>query len=272
MSIFISFNFATGNEVAHKIAKELLHHRLDPWWFPDPLPEDQISNVVETALGNCQSCILVWSRKLTEWQTIEVATIRQILGQRAPAGDPTDMFLIFRNSEDEYIRKQKTLPLLQHSEYIDYRESDVVIPNLSHLANYIPSVESLIYANNRRPHFNKMEDFRPESGRHVLAGGFIEESKNENIPSRHCWVLLEDVHGNLYIQQPRPTITHYFRWIMSNIQIGPNISGVILCAVGPKAHALFVEKVLRRNFGAIYKTELPDDYEEVDRLTFPPTS
>lgn len=306
MSIFISFNYSTGFCAAMALAEELRRVGDDPWWFPEPLSPEQLDDIVDTALSNCRKCIIIWSKaNPSEWQIAEIALIRQYLARRAPAGDPTDMFLVFRNTADPEIVKKETMPFLSNCEYIDYydergsnslafkdmcrasnstdkialckqcepdtcKASDFAIPPLDHIAGYTPGIEALTYSPSQKPRFSNRK-LEPGKGKYVLAGEFIKVEQSRERDVKYCWIFLKDKYGNYYLQQPRPTITHKRRWLSGNIHLGPEIESIVLAALGTNAHQTMVNKVLKKEWGGIEQRTLPDDFLELDRITFDPT-
>jgi uncharacterized Fe-S cluster protein YjdI len=267
MSTFISYNYNTGYRSAKVLVNELRKIGNDPWWFPDAVSKRQVKAMVESSLSNCNSCILIWSSEiLSNWQNYEANRIWFEFMNRTHTKDPTDMFVIFKDCRI----KSNVLPLFDNSEYIDFDCIALDFPNLSFLEEHLPSMHPLVIKENKQPYFKKIDNFRPEQGIHSFVGEF-KKVEIDNIINKHCWILIKDINGDLYIQQPRPTVSHQNRWFAANINLGPEIKEVILAAVGWKTNLILSKKVLSRSWGSIKCYELGKDYVEIDRIRFPAT-
>lgn len=303
MTTFISFNFLSGFCAAMVAASQLESHGEDCWWFPEPMEPAQLDDAVDTALANSNRCLLIWSKaELTPWQFFEICRIRDHLAKRTPAGDPTDMFIILRNVGDTDIKSESTLPMFSHCEYIDYCDElgangkrlsnecphvwgkndapeclsnspfhcefseNIKLPDLSYFTGFAPSITPLTYSGDKKPIFNRKIGFKPAQGRHVLIGEYQYGQNNESGLTLNCWIFLEDLWGKLYVQQPRPTITHAFRWLATNIHLGPNIKTIILAGLGPCSNRIMINKVLRKEWGSIEQDTLPNDFLIIDKI------
>jgi hypothetical protein len=274
MNVFITYNYKTGWHIAKATASALEDLGLDPWWFPGPADAEQIDLMVTAAAENCRVCVVVWSSPhVSDWQLAEIMGLWHRLAPAWPGSDPTDAFVVLRNISHSQIKERRTLPFLAHSEYLDYgANGNDTLPDLGRLRDWHPGTQFLSCESGRAPEFAEGAlRTTPNVGRHVLIGRFTERSVGPRSGWK-CWIVFEDLHNNVYVQQPRPTVTHPGRWIATNVYIGRGIKAVTLRACGPGAHRFLKERTLLGEFGGIPHGEFPKDYVDVDRRDFSPTA
>ena len=258
MSIFISYNYATGFKAAQAIAAQLESYGIDVWWLPAPLQLNQVDMVVEQALAVCQRCIVIQSSEhLSDWQHTEVDSIQQRLKSYHPPTDVVDFFMVVRvpYGEDDTMPK-RPIPLLQCSEYIDCPVVGAEVTELKNIRDHVPGLSPLKFKRNRLPYLHTRAGNDCTRGRWSFTGGFKDTEYSGN--DRYCWLFLEDHKGKWYIQHPRPTLTHAQRWIASSVVIGSNITAAVLAALSLEAHHQMVAEVLTAQWGALY----PIDFED----------
>jgi len=267
MSVFISFNHRTGNKLAKLISEKLTVLGLDPWWFPKPLNTEQVDIMVHFALNNCNRCIFVWTQNpCSNWTFAELVSIRNYFKNRLPSGEATEAFTIIRDLSNG-IKKTDTLPLFSDCEYINYEKG--IDLDLSFLNADIPGVVPLYAGDFIYPKL-QINPKHINIGKRILYGEIKSSIKALPFKKRFCWVFLEDVYGNRYIQQPRPTFSHKRRWGSAPVNMGAGINSVVLSAVDVHAHNYVVQCIIGQSFSGKDIKEWPGDYYELDRLNFPP--
>lgn len=268
MSIFISYNHDTGSELALKVASKLRNNRLDPWWFPEKLHPEQVDGMVDHTLVNCNRCIFIWTQVTpSNWTFAELMSIRNYFRKRLPSEDASEAFLIIRDL-GQGIGSNDTIPLFTDCQYINYNsETDL---DFSFLSTGVPGVEPLTAGYFQYPKLAK--DFLHDIhiGKRILHGPIIKEKNSLEFDSRYVWIMLKDKFNNLYIQQPRPTITHKGRWGSAKVHLGKDITDIILYATDSIAHKYIAESIMKQNYSGRQLSDLPGDYYELDRVSFPP--
>lgn len=265
MSVFISFNYKSGRQVAKVIARKLKAQGLDAWWFPGVLNHNQLDSMISLALANCSRCILLWTNEpMSGWQTAEISTIRHQFRERVPGGVAEECFIVARAVD--VVPKNRKLPLFLGCEYVDFSTDRPEALDFSFLDATPPGLVPVTCGNGRSPRIVRSPDFKPVRGHHLIHGEFVPQS--ESARSRHCWIFLRDHERRLYIQQPRPTVTHMRRWAAPNIYIGANITAIMLAAADDATHRKIVNLVLSQSYGAIEDAELVASLEILDQLEF----
>ncbi len=268
MSVFLSFNFATGDALAKTIGGNLRELGQDPWWFDRPIPLDQLDPMIGLALGNCTRCIVLLTRpQMSNWQMAEIVTIRHVFSTRLPGGLARECFIFARATDLVPIRE--SLPLFQGSEQIEFHSRDAAKVDFSFLGDTPPALVPVTCGRNRAPRIILDPDFKPVRGQHLIHGDFVPYSGPTR--ERHCWVFLRDKEERLYIQQPRPTVTHLNRWAAPNIVVGPDITSIVLAAVDDAAHRDIVDLVLNQNYGAIKDEAMIRSLDILGQLEFAPS-
>lgn len=266
MSVFISYNHKSGQQVAMAVAESLRTVGLDPWWFPDPLHPEQVDAMVGNALANCSRCIFVWSsHEISNWTFFELMSIRNHFSNRLPSKEPSECFLIVRDCR--VIESDATLPMFSECEYIDYHPDEKM--NLSFLDATHPGLIPLMSGEGRCPILDLPQKPDLHIGRLVLHGP-IGNISGRTMPLLFCWIFLDDCHGNRYIQQPRPTLTHKSRWGGAPIFLGKDICAIRLAALDNEAHVFVVNSVLKQSFGGRPPGEFPGNYFVLDSREFAP--
>jgi hypothetical protein len=228
MSIFISFNFETGEAIAKEISKTLRTQGMDAWWFDKPIPPDQLDPMIGLALANCTRCIVLLTKpQMSNWQMAEIVTIRHVFSTRLPAGMARECFIFARATD--LAPKRELLPLFHGSEQIKFHSRKAAKLDFRFLGATPPALVPVTCGNGLRPRIICDSDFEPIPGQYLIHGDFMHYSGPTN--ERYCWIFLQDNRGRLYIQQPRPTVTHTKRWAAPNIVIGSKITGILLAAV-----------------------------------------
>lgn len=268
MSIFLSFNFKTGEKIAIGVEQALRKRGLDAWWFPEPVSPQQLDSMVSLALGNCDRCIvLLTNDPVSGWQMAEITSIRQVFSSRMPSGMGHECFVFLRATN--LVPSHDPLPMFQDSQYVDFSSDDISALDLSFLDSPPPGMVPITCGPNRKPRILRKSSTKMARGRHILYGDF---DAYEGEPSeRNCWIFLKDVYGQFYIQQPRPTITHRDRWAAPNIVLGSEIAEILLTAADDATHRKIVNLVLSESFGAIKDQDLIGSLDILDRVSFDPT-
>ena len=267
MSMFISFNFKTAWTVARRLGEHLRAHGMDAWWLRQRIDRAQLDPVISIAFDNCQRClILLTTPKLSTWQLAECLTLRQKFANRMPGQVPKECFLFARASD--LCPKKPKLPFFDGCQEIVFDSRDFTKLDLSFLSSTPPGLIPLTCGGGRRPRIDRRPAFRARRGQHLLHGHFVQD--RETMRPRFCWVLLRDTLGRLYVQQPRPTVTHNQRWAAPNIVIGDGIDAVLLTAVEEPVHLEIVDRVLHQDYGAISDAQFIASLDIIDKLEFTP--
>ncbi|MFV2038725.1 MAG: hypothetical protein ACC660_00615, partial [Acidimicrobiales bacterium] len=75
--------------------------------------------MIESALDNCNRSIIIWSlKKASGWQIAEMMAMRNQFAKRVPVNEPSEFFLILRNTDKH--PGDEVIPLFQFSEYVNY--------------------------------------------------------------------------------------------------------------------------------------------------------
>lgn len=262
MSVFISYNYDAGHEMAAEIDRALLRSGIDAWWLKERLREEQVDGAVERAMAACERCIIVWSGpELSSWQRAEIEAIRLRLMLRHPPADTTDFFMVIRGPDVP--KDGHPLPLLGYSEYIEYPKEDDEPLDFSYLVDYAPGARPLFAGGGRSPFLQPLGGSVCSRGQRAFTGSLRDDQTQKE--KRFCWVFLEDSERQWYLQAPRPTFTHADRWIAPAVHIGSKISAVVLAAAGHEAHRHLISSVLNAEWGALDRGAL-GDLQEIDRL------
>jgi hypothetical protein len=259
MDYFISYNHDTAKDIVEELSKRLFEMGTSCWWLDKPLAPSTLHTAVQTAMESCHRCIVIWTtERLSHWQETEIATCRHLFWTRAPLQDPDERFVVLRLKSN----REKKIPML-NGEYLDL--DDVGTLALAPIVTAL-GPQSLVYNGRMKHEFAEHTPLSP--GVHTIIGRSIDSPLEVRSP-RQCWVVLTDAHG-IYVQQPRPVVTHQQRWCASNVHIGDRLKEARLIACGWESHRQLTRRVVTQNWSQMPFSELAEDYELLDRRPIRP--
>lgn len=257
MDYFITYNHKTGRDYVEQLSERLFACGIGCWWLANPCPETQLDEVVRIAMESCSRCIVVWTtRELTPWQHMEVSVCHLHFRQRAPSRDPAEQFVVLRSVTDGKIGAADRIPLLTITEYLDF--DSILSLNLDPITTAV-GPRLLVYDGTVKPHFAEHSPL--PAGIHAITGA-VTNGPGPCGP-KQCWIVLSDDYG-IYVQQPRPVMTHQGRWCASNVHVGRGLKRALLLACGKESHRHLAGLVLAHEFGQTPWRKLAEDFEILD--------
>jgi len=102
----------------------------------------------------------------------------------------------------------------------------------------------------------------PTDGRKFSAGNVIESNGTHSLdPASFVWVILQDIFGHYYLQNPPVTLSSDENWRAKNIHLGHDITGIAFVRVNTDGNEVFLKKVKNSEWGAF--DEFPPQTEEL---------
>jgi hypothetical protein len=94
----------------------------------------------------------------------------------------------------------------------------------------------------------------PKEGQTFTAGAILYKSDvhgTHKLPSdTHVWLLLSDVYGNYYLQNPPVRFINDGTWTATNIRLGQDIDQILAVKVTEEGDKEFQKKVQNQEWGA----------------------
>lgn len=106
----------------------------------------------------------------------------------------------------------------------------------------------------------------PANGKAFSTGSVIESTGTHSLdPASLMWVVLQDVFGHYYLQNPPVRLNSNGDWHAKNIHLGHDITEIIFVRVTADGNEFFLKKVNNNDWGAF--DEFPPETENLGNIS-----